>query len=207
MSMKLIDSPAFYQACRAALQQELCFGVWLFPGFLGIRKGLLCSTVLDPLIPYTENIVVYDLKPAHPKLSKLIPLLAKENSGHHILNMAGKRWSDFLPLLYKPNIWGAIHHIRGAVRIQCADRDIPWASIFRHCYGPAVTSSSKSTVPKEKGSDVEQHQIPQSVFIIIEPINSGLESLSITGPAEQITAIFDIAANTCSLTKHFLGVF
>lgn len=206
MSMKLIDSPAFYQECRDALQKEARFGVWLSPGFLGVRRGLLCSTVLDPLIPYTQSIVIYDLKPVHPKLTKLIPHLI-ENSGHHLLNMAGKRWGDFLPLLFRPGVWGNIHHIRGAIRIRCVNRDIPWASIFRHCYGPAVISSPKRKAPKGEGSDAGKQQIPSSVFIIIESINSGLESLTITGPVEEIIDIFDVAARTCPLTKHIFGVF
>jgi len=206
MAMKLIDSQAYYKTCKASAEAQANFGLWMAPGFMGLRKGLLCRDVFDPLIPFTERVMVYDLKTTHKKLSGLQTHFKDEN-GYHILEMADKRWDFFLPLMYKPNILSTIDTLRGDILIQCLNKDIPWHSIFKYCFGPVVNHRSAETRQAGALTYARQNFDDQRVFVIIDTINSGLESITIAARKELLLDIFDIAANTSDITKHMLGVF
>lgn len=203
--MKLIDAPEFCRACKTALKERSRFGVWLSPGFMGIRKGLLCRDVFDPLIPSIEKILIFDLDENHRRLGKLRGHIER-SAGYHILDLAGERWDYFLPLLFKPKLLSNINSLRGSILIQCLPDNIPWRDVFKYCYGPVINGSLDS-VDNAAQAYAEQHLGDQRVFVIIDPINSGMESITITARHDLIDPVFNIAASTCDITRHMLGVF
>ena len=204
--MKLINVPDFYQTCKKALQRQSTFGLWISPGFLGIRKGLLCKDIFDPLIPYTQRVLIFDLNLEHKKVKLFKNYLAQEGA-YHLLDMAGKKWDHYLPLLYGNRLFSGIDIIRGAIVIQCAHQDVPWKDIFKFCYGPVINNQQNGTCLKKALDFAKSHFDDEHVFVLIDTINTGLESITITGNQDILGNLFDAAAETCDITKHMLGVF
>ncbi len=196
---KLIDFSDIYQHSNNYLQEHPRFSIWFSPGLFGIYKKQICRKILDPLIPATELILIYGLQTKKKKIQKFKSYL-KEKYGRHILNMAGKRWEYFIPLLYKLSILSTITEIRESILIQCLNKDIPWENIFKHCYGPIVLGNPSVCCGKTVLSYTKRKFNDCNVFFIVEKLNCGLEGITITCHKDMITNIFDIAARTCSLT-------
>ena len=115
--------------------------------------------------------------------------------------MAGKNWEYFLPLLYKPLPFSDIKEVRGSILLKCLNQEIPWSEIFKNCSGPYFINNQSVASGKAVLQYTKRNLDRRFVFIIIDEVNSGLESLTIISESNEVAAIFDIASTSCQLHR------
>jgi hypothetical protein len=204
--INLFDFTKVYEKGLAFLQEHPRFSIWVYPGFLGVNNRKICKKILDPLLPSTTQVLVYELQSKNKKVLKYSNFI-EEKYGRHILHMSDKKWEYFIPLLYKPSILSTIHEIRGSILIECSIKNLPWESILKHCSGPYTVSNASVGCGKAALSYTKNKTTEYNVFFIIEKTNSGLESITITSHKKNINRIFNIAAKTCYLSKQMENNF
>lgn len=197
-SEKLFDFPNRYQKAISYLSDSSCFSVKLNSGILGLGKRKVCRQVLDPLIPATKLIIIYDLNTQRDEINKLKAHFQLKN-GRHIFDLGGKKWEYFIPLLYRPSFLSTIHVIRGSIVIKCLNDHVPWKNIFQSCYGPMIVNNPSVGCGKTALKYVKRNFDDQHVFIIIEKLNSGLDYITVTCKHNIAERNFLIAAKTCTL--------
>lgn len=165
---------------------------------LCMLKRCICKTILDPLIPAARQILVYDLNPAHKRIQKLSDHFYLKNNRHR-LEMAGKSWQYFMPLLYKSGLFSTIHDVRGSILIECLNEQMPWETMFKKCSGPFVISNAGVGCGRTALKYAKRHFDDQTVFVIIERINRGLDSFTIAGIQTILQPVFDMASDICKL--------
>ncbi len=197
---KLSDFPKLYRQTKDYLREHKRFSICFSTGFWGVRKKQTCRTILDPLIPSIELVVIYDLQEKNKKVQKFKSHLVKKN-GRHILDMSGKKWEHFLPLLYTSNIFSTIDDVRGSILIRCMNRKISWEKVFKNSFGPVIFSNPSVGCGKAALNYAKRNLDNQNVFVIIEKLNSGLESITITCNTDTICSLFDTAMENCHLSS------
>ena len=204
--INLLDFTKSYEEGLAFLQEHPRFSIWLYPGFMGVNNRKICRNILDPLLPSTTQVLVYELQSKNKKVLKYRNFV-EEKYGRHILHMSDKKWEYFIPLLYNPSIFSTIHEIRGSILIECSIKNLPWESILEHCSGPFIVSNASVSCGKAALSYTKNKTTEYNVFFIIEKTNSGLESITITSHKKNINWIYNIAAKTCYLSKQIENDF
>ena len=193
---KLINFPDRFNNSKLFLTENSRFSVGLSPGILGLRKMEICKNILNPLIPFIELIIAYDLQTAKKEFGKLQSHLTLRH-GRYELDLAGQNWEYFMPLLYKPMPFSSIHEVRGSILLKCWNRGIPWENMFRHCSGPYIYDNPSAASGKAALQYAKRNLKKDIVYVIIDRLNSGLESLTMVSERSEADTIFDIAARTC----------
>lgn len=193
---KLIDFPDRFNISKQLLVENSRFSVGLSPGILGLKKGEICKKILNPLIPFINMIVVYDLQTATKEFKKFQSYVTLKH-GRYELDMAGHNWEYFMPILYKPLPISSIHEVRGSILLRCMNREIAWESMFRRCSGPYIYNNPSVASGRAALQYAKKNLDKGLVFIIIDKLNSGLESLTIVSERIEAAAIFEIASKTC----------
>ncbi|MBN1474451.1 MAG: hypothetical protein JW914_07545 [Syntrophaceae bacterium] len=193
---KLSDFPKRLNRIKRLVGEHRRFSIGLSPGLWGLKKRRICKKVLNPFLPFIELAVVYDLQTDTRQFKKIAPSVKQRNNRHE-LDLAGRTWQDFLPILYKPRMFSTIHEIRGSILLACKNGDIPWKNIFRQASGPYIIDNASVGCGKAALQNAKQNEISNRVFVIIEKINSGLESLTIISEKNTVLRLFDLAAQAC----------
>jgi len=200
--MKLSDFPGRQYFTNRLVGEHLRFSIGLSPGLWGWKRRRICKSVLNPLLPFLELAVVYELQTDTPQFQKITPYVKLRNNRYE-LNLSGRTWHDFLPILYKPRVFSTIHEIRGSILLACKNGDIPWEKIFRHASGPVVIDNASVGCGKAALQYAKRNENANLVFVIIDKINSGLESLTIISERNTILHLFEMAAQTCKLSRIY----
>jgi hypothetical protein len=193
---KLSDFPNRQNFTKRLVEEHLRFSIGLSPGLWGRKKRRLCKKVLNPLLPFIELAVVYELQTDTPQFQK-IKQYVKFHKHRYELDLEGRKWQDFLPILYKPRVFSTIHELRGSILLTCKKGYIRWDKIFRQASGPFVIGNASVGSGKAALQYAKQNENKNRVFVIIDKINSGLESMTIISERNTILRIFEMAAQTC----------
>lgn len=193
---KLIDFPDRFNNSKLFLMENSRFSVGLSPGIFGLKKTEICKNILNPLIPFIELIVAYDLQKAKKEFEKFQSYFTLRH-GRYELDLAGQNWEYFMPLLYKPMPFSSIQEVRGPILLKCWNRGIPWGDMFRHCSGPYIYDNPSVASGKAALQYAKRNSKKGIVYVIIDRLNSGLESLTMVSERSEADTIFDIASQTC----------
>ncbi len=203
MTRKMLsDFPGRLSSAKNRVEQHLRFSIGLSPGFLGWKKHRICKSVLNPLLPFLELAVVYELQTDTSQFQK-IESYVKQRNHRYELDLAGRKWQNFLPILYKPRMFSTIHEIRGSILLACKNGDIPWEKIFRQASGPCIIDNASVGSGKAALQYAKRNESSNHVFVIIDKINSGLESLTILSEINTVLRLFHLAARTCTWPRVY----
>ncbi|MBN1663277.1 MAG: hypothetical protein JW943_06725 [Deltaproteobacteria bacterium] len=201
---KLSDFPKRLNHTKRLVGEHRRFSIGLSPGLWGWKKRRICKKILNPLLLFIELAAVYDLKTDTPQFKKISPYVKRRNSRHE-LDLAGRTWQDFLPILYKPRVFSTIHEIRSSILLACKNGDIPWDKIFREASGPFVVGNPSVGCGTAVLQYTERNLDKGLIYIVIEKINSGLESITIISERNTVLRLFDLATQICQWLRidHF----
>lgn len=172
---------------------------------LGISKWKrfnIYKNVLDKFIPLSDEFYIYDLNYDSDAVRPFHKHLLKDRSRYKI-KFENNRWNKFDRLLYSPGFKRSITEIRGGIVGKCELDDSALRFIFKHCCDPIVIGNAGTSCGKNALNLAKNSEENGIFYLIIETLSSGLESITLVSNTNDILHIYDIASNSCKISRNY----
>ncbi len=202
----LSDYPEHVDRVRTVIEDKGYFSVSLAHSSWGLRlskrkRHRIYSTVLDRLLPLMTECSVYDLNAGSSRVKPLEKTLTKDRSRYR-LAFHGGSWSPFDQLLYMPPLRGSIVDIRGGIVCRCKLDLERLGPLFEHCYNPNAIDNPGIACGKKELRAARDSGKRGIFHAIIEKTNHGLQSITFLAAKGDILKLFNLAADTCAVTRN-----
>jgi hypothetical protein len=203
----LKDYPGYYKRIASWIEKHRYFSVRIGPppsllGPLRRKRFNIYRNILDKFTPLAGEFYIYDLNCSSDIVKPLLGLLDKEGSRYKI-KFDDNGWKTFDRLLYRSPLKGSIKEIRGSIIGKCRLDDQTLRSIFEHCCDPTVIDNAGVSCGRNALNAAKRSEKIGVFFIIIETLNTGLESITIVSNKKDILHIYKIASDSCKISRTY----
>ncbi|MBN1398719.1 MAG: hypothetical protein JXA06_11875 [Bacteroidetes bacterium] len=201
------DFPKYNKRAASWVEEHCYFSVRIGPALslLGPSKRKrfnIYRNILDRFIPLADDFYIYDLNYNSDTVKPFHKHLVKDRSRYKI-RFGYSGWKTLDRLLYSPAFKRSIKETRGGIIGRCRLDDTALKSIFEHCCDPTVIDNAALGCGRNALNAAKRSDETGVFFVIIETLNSGLESITLVSNKKDILHIYDIASKYCKISRSY----